>query len=223
MSFIKNIFGKSKEEITLLDIKEFFSTQQEETSVLEFKSGEVEPEGIYKEIAAFLNTEGGLLIIGTPKEIKKKIGGNEIKICEGELTYSKIKNKDILYSKIASNIVPFPTNISIVEFVTENGNIFLVDVPQSLDPPHQCTSDGKYYIRMERDAKPAPHGLIKALFNKRKIAILDSDVKIVPSNKTNIDKIEIIIRNTSRIPAEKVSYLIINNWYFNGTIRFCKK
>ncbi|NRT16932.1 putative HTH transcriptional regulator, partial [Flavobacterium sp. 28A] len=93
--YIEKIFGKSRNEVTLNDIKEYFSTEQEESSVIEFKSGEVEINDIFKEITAFLNTEGGLLVIGTPRETKKIIGkNNTIKVCEGELTYSNFKNKD---------------------------------------------------------------------------------------------------------------------------------
>jgi hypothetical protein len=61
-NYIENIFNKKKDELTLDNLKEFFSPPQEETSVLEFKSGGVEIIDIYKEVAAFLNTEGGLLV-----------------------------------------------------------------------------------------------------------------------------------------------------------------
>jgi hypothetical protein len=60
------ILGKNIESITIQDLEEFFTSEQEETSILEFKSGEVQLEDVYKEIAAFLNTERGLLIVGAP-------------------------------------------------------------------------------------------------------------------------------------------------------------
>jgi hypothetical protein len=205
--YIEKIFGKNRNEVTLNDIKEYFSTQQEESSVIEFKSGEVEINDIFKEITAFLNTEGGLLIIGAPRETKKTIGKNIIKICEGDLTYSNFKNKDWLYQKIASNIVPTPTDLKIEEYLTENGNIFLIDIPQSLNPPHQCSADGKYYLRLERDAKPAPHGIVQALFNKRRVPSLSADISI-EQNGHNSDNILVRIKNESHIPADKVSFLI---------------
>lgn len=205
--YINKIFGKEREQITLDDIKKYFLYPQEESSVVEFKSGEVEINDIYKEITAFLNTEGGLLIIGAPRETKKTIGKNIVKICQGLLTYSRFSGKDWLYQKIASNIVPTPTNLKISEFLTEKGNIFLIDIPQSVNPPHQCSSDGRYYLRLERDAKPAPHGIVQALFNKRKVPILKPVVKIEPINSTE-DTIIIDVKNISTIPAEKVSFIV---------------
>lgn len=207
-NYIEKIFGKSRNEVTINHIKDFFSTQQEESSVIEFKSGEVEINDIFKEITAFLNTEGGLLIIGAPRETKKTIGKNNIiKICEGDLTYSNFKNKDWLYQKIASNIVPTPTDLKIEEYLTDEGNVFLIDIPQSLNPPHQCSADGKYYLRLERDAKPAPHGIIQALFDKRRVPSLSADIEIEQIGHST-DKILLRIKNESNIPADKVSFII---------------
>jgi predicted HTH transcriptional regulator len=206
-NYIEKIFGKPRNELLLIDIEEYFSSPQEETSVVEFKSGEVEINDIFKEVTAFLNTEGGLLIIGSPREVNKTIGKTTIKICQGSLTYSNFKNKDWLYQKIASNIVPSPTNIKIEEFITSNGNIFLIDIPQSLNPPHQSLSDGRYYLRLERDAKPAPHGIVQALFNKRRVPLIAATIQFEQFNDLN-DKVTISLRNESSFPAEKVSFII---------------
>ena len=86
MSYIKKIFNKDIDNLNISDLVTFFETEQEETSVLEFKSGDVEIIDLYKEITAFLNTEGGLLIIGAPREIKKTIGKTVVKTCIGEVT-----------------------------------------------------------------------------------------------------------------------------------------
>lgn len=206
-NYIEKIFGKLPSEVTLNDIKEYFSSPQEESSIIEFKSGEVEINDIFKEITAFLNTEGGLLIIGAPRETKQILGKNSIKICVGDLTYSNFKNKDWLYQKIASNIVPFPTDLKIEEYLTELGNVFLIDIPQSLNPPHQSSADGKYYLRLERDAKPAPHGIVQALFNKRRVPILSAEINIQKIDE-NRDKVIVRIVNESNIPADKVSFIV---------------
>jgi len=206
-NYISKIFSKDSEQLKLKDIENFFLSPQEETSVLEFKAGEVEIIDLYKEIAAFLNTEGGLIIVGSPRERKERINKNEITFCEGPLTYSKFKNKDWISQKIASNITPSPTNLKITEFLTENGAIFLIDVPQSSIPPHQNSADGRYYIRMEREAKPAPHGLVQALFNKRRLPKLDANISIKKENHLS-DNISIEINNLSNIPADMVSWTI---------------
>jgi len=207
MSYVEKIFKKDILELRISDIITFFESEQEETSVLEFKSGDVEINDLYKEITAFLNTEGGLIIVGSPRERKYNIGKNIKVSCCGELTYSNFRNKDWLYQKIASNIVPAPNAIKIFEYSDVKGSIFVVDVPQSSTPPHQCSSDGRYYIRMEREAKPAPHGLIQALFQKRRTPKLDAKISINRMSE-NIDSININLYNRSKIPADKVSFIV---------------
>ena len=206
-NYIEKVFGKSRGELSLNDLRDYFSTQQEESSVVEFKSGKVEINDIFKEITAFLNTEGGLLIIGAPVEGEVRRGKNKIKVCQGNLTFSNFRNKDWLYQKIASNIVPVPTNLKIEEFLTEEGNVFVLDIPQSLNPPHQSSSDGRYYLRLERDAKPAPHGVVQALFNKRKVSELTAEVDFEKIDEST-DDVTVTLKNISRVPAEKVSYVI---------------
>lgn len=206
-NYIQKIFGKPRDKLSLEDLKDYFSTPQEESSVVEFKSGGVEINDIFKEITAFLNTEGGLLIIGSPKEETIKRGKNKIKVCEGELSFSNFRSKDWLYQKIASNIVPAPTNLKIEEFLTDEGNVFVIDIPQSLNPPHQSSSDGRYYLRLEREAKPAPHGIVQALFNKRKVPKLTAEVDFYKIDAIH-DDVNVTIKNTSYVPADKVSFVI---------------
>lgn len=205
--FIEGLFEKPLNDLTIDDLRKYFCHKQFETSSLEFKSGDVSLEDIYKEITAFLNTEGGLIIIGAPKESKEGNGKSQIRYCVGELTYSNISGKDWLHQKIYSYITPAPLNIEILEFKTEKGNLFLIDIPQSISPPHQSNSDGRYYIRIENEAKPAPHGLVMALFDKRRKPVLDADF-IYRKVKSNQDYINIRLKNISKIPAERIAFVI---------------
>ncbi|MGS2765318.1 AlbA family DNA-binding domain-containing protein [Sinomicrobium sp. M5D2P9] len=207
VNYFEEIFQLDSGDITIDHIIDFFSEEQEETSILEFKTGEVEIIKLYDEISAFLNTEGGLIIVGSPREKVKSIGKNKIKVCQGDLEYSKFRSADWLQQKIVTNITPPPLNIEIKEFLTEKGNVFLINVPQSLNPPHQSSSSGKYYIRLEKEAKPAPHGLVKALFNKRRVPQLEAEIEI--NRRTNsMDEIICRVRNESEVPADKVSFLL---------------
>ena len=205
--YISQFFNKDPQSIDESDIVLFFSNRQEETSNLEFKSGDVEINDIFKEITAFLNTEGGLLIIGAPIESKEQIGKKTIRYCQGEITYSKFQSKDWLYQKIFSNITPSPTEIYIKELSNTNGNLFLIEIPQSSAPPHQSNSDGRYYIRIDNEAKPAPHGLVQALFEKRNkpqlSALLERNLLSI-----GIDHLEIRIQNLAKTPADKVSFIV---------------
>jgi len=97
--------------------------------------------------------------------------------------------------------------LKIFEHIDSSGSIFIIDIPQSTIPPHQCSSDGRYYIRLEREAKPAPHGIIQALFQKRKLPKLDADIYIRKINN-EVDNVVVSIKNTSNIPADKVSFIV---------------
>ena len=206
MGLANSIFQKDIYDLTIEDIIKFFSVDQEEGSLIEFKSGEVSLEAIYREVSAFLNTEGGILIIGSPKETRN---GNQKKICKGELIPSKISNQDSLMQKISSNIVPSPYKIKIKELDYFEGKIYIIEIPQSFNPPHQISNEGKYYIRLEREAKAAPHGIVEALFNKRQKPNLDVEINAYVNNEEpkQIElKFEFI--NDSLISAEHVGYLL---------------
>lgn len=60
---------------------------------------------------------------------------------------------------------------------------------------------------MEREAKPAPHGIVQALFNKRRVPELSTRVSVKEIDATS-DLINILIQNKSVIPAEKVSFIV---------------
>jgi len=204
------IFGKKLNDITLTDLEVFFSEEQEETSLLEFKSGGVLVDDIYKEVCAFLNTEGGVLIIGTPREERRNpTPKTEVTVCHGELTPTNYRGKDWLMASIISNISPPPTDIRIQEFHSDKGSHFIVEVPQSMTPPHQNNRDGKYYIRMERDARHAPHGVVEALFFKRQKADLGIAVSLSKRNEHSDNIVlDLEIDNKSLFPTDKVSYVV---------------
>lgn len=209
MSFSKQIFQKEIYDIEISDLQLFFSTPQEESSVLEFKSGEVEIDELYKEICAFLNTEGGILIVGAPQEKKIKVDNKEKKVCVGELTVSKIKEQDSLVRGIASNISPMPHNIKVKALEHLSGKVFILEIPQSFFPPHQASKEGKYYIRLERDSRAAPHGIVEALFYKRQKPNLNLGISIATrADASEIKKIEFIFRNESNVTAESLGFII---------------
>lgn len=202
------IFGKTLYDIKLEDVQKFFSEEQEETATLEFKSGDVSLEQVYVEIAAFLNTDGGLLIIGAPKETKRIDGAVERTFCKGDLTVSKLaKSKDSLAQKIGSHVIPASHEIRIHQIAYLEGSIFLIEVSQSLSPPHQVAEDGRYYVRMDRRSIPATHGFVSALFNKRRVGLPAVELGVGPVSE-EIDNWELKVLNESGIPIENVCCLV---------------
>lgn len=204
-----SLFNKKLDQVTIEDLHLFFSTEQEETSTLEFKTGDVTIVDLCKEIASFLNTEGGHLVIGSPKEQTRKREGQEVTYCIGDLIPSAtFRSRDWLAQKINSNISPAPAGFFGIQALNLNGGfIFVINVLQSTNPPHQVSAQGKYYIRMDRHSVPAPHGLVQALFNKRKLPKLETEIEIRSTNFGE-DLITIVIKNTSSQPTENIGSLI---------------
>jgi|GEM_PF-895491 len=203
---VNKIFGKDIYSITSEDMLHFFEEEQEESAVIEFKSGDIDILKIFREIAAFLNSEGGILIIGSPREQTKDVNSTTVKYCKGELIPSHFKSKDWLIQKISSNIIPAPANIKIHEIYFRDGRCYILDIPQSFTPPHQC-EDGKYYIRLEREAKAASHGLVESLFLKRQKSCLEIDVSIYSKiDDENVRIVSVSLRNSSAVNAQNVIY-----------------
>jgi hypothetical protein len=215
MYYSELFFKKDLYSITEDDVIEFFKQSVEETSILEFKSGNVSIEKIYAEVAALHNTQGGLLIIGSPIP-KRDDKGKEY--FDGDLTRSSFKNKDWLYQKLYSKISPPPVNLKIHDVKCDNGIIQIVDIPKSINPPHQCLDDGKYYIRFETETKFAPHGIVEALFNRRKEPIVDftfNELTLLELESSKL-KFSIETSNISDLPVINIKYLF--NFYNVETV-----
>lgn len=223
----EKILGKKIYNLTKQDLIDFFKDEKEETERLEFKSGEVELQKLNREITAFLNVDGGIIIVGSPKEKREDVSKNVFRtVCQGDLIPSKkIKNKNAIFHSIGNNIVPMPEGIKIQPILEAEGNYFVIEIPQSSNPPHQCNNDGKYYIRLDAEAKPAPHGIVKALFEKRQVPKLNVFFKLKKNNietdevsydgrairmiERDVININISIYNETDYPAKNISGLIL--------------
>lgn len=195
-NFITEFFKKSVSEITIEDITALFASPQIETPTLEFKSGEASPEKIYREITALHNTDGGLLIFGAPRERDKK--------CYGELIPSKQKKLALLQG-IGSNIVPPPIGIHVHEIECGEGCVYLIDVPKSLNPPHQY--NGCYYVRFDEESKPAPHGFVQAMFQLRRSPVLNAIIEVTKLGDIRRE-VSLAIENTALHPASRIGFVI---------------
>ena len=108
--------------------------RQGENASVEFKTKESRSESIAREIIAFANTKGGMLLIGVADN------GEIQGISDG-------KDYEEWVANIArNNVIPsIRTNFSLIAI--ENKKIAVVLVPKGKDKPYQ-TRNGKYYIRV---------------------------------------------------------------------------
>ena len=169
MDFCSKIFGCSLRDLSYEKIALYFSTDQEETDIIEFKSfsdkGTIQDKvsGINKSVCAFANSEGGIIIWGAPEG--KDVAGKKEKIFVGALTnIDQSIEKDALISRISSNIIPVPNGVVCKILEEGNNKICVFEVQQSEYAPHQF--DSRYYMRLDGQSRPAPHHYIEALFKK---------------------------------------------------------
>jgi hypothetical protein len=183
---IQSLFAKDIEDITAEDLILFFTTPRFESDKMEFKSfQEFDPnkesgskstkekeafKKIIFTICAFLNTDGGLLIWGAPKEI---IENHKKSKFQGHLApVKKTFEKDQIINKIISEINPTPNRILFKAINTvDDYYVYIFYVSPSDYAPHQVK--GTYYMRLDGQTKYAPHQYVDALIKKIKIPKLE--------------------------------------------------
>ena len=185
-------------KVSLADLAHYFTENRIENQHLEFKSGEATIDKILKEVAAFLNAEGGLLIIGAPRELERPF--NNPGICRGELTQSTFESVETLKTYLTNDIVPSPPKLDLVQLKDHHYNVFLIKVPASPMGPHQVLGNGKYYIRDMDKSRPATHREVEKMFVNRLRGNLDLQLKI-EKEKDQL-KVTATIHNLSSNSAE---------------------
>lgn len=204
----KEYFLQMNEE----ELKKFFASEQEESSQIEFKRGDSDLYNIYKEICAFANTDGGILIYGAPNEKTDNSKVPKRKYCIGELILSNSnKSEDALLSAISSNISPSPPSIEIKRINFNRGAAFILYVPKSNIKPHQF--NGAYYIRVNTMSTPAAHGLVESMFRQRQDIELELDLRFFKrfllGANNEFYTLKISISNKSKYPARNVEVYFV--------------
>lgn len=193
LSFFENIHA-----IDLTSLADYFSENRIESQNLEFKSGEATIDKILKEVAALLNTQGGVLIIGAPRELDR--AGNQPGTCRGPLTFSSFESVETLKTYLSHDIVPPPPRLELAQLKDAEHNVFLVKIPPSPMGPHQVLGNGKYYIRDGDKSRPATHREVEKMFVNRLRGNLDLQLSI--TKEKDYIKVSITIHNLSSNAAE---------------------
>lgn len=130
---------------TLEHILEMRDRGDSENATLEFKSCRLFHqkndkifETLSKEITALANSIGGVLIIGVEEDGDRRIS-EIVPVADGKKDEAWIE--DGLLSRITPRL-----NIAITRIEAVGGHLLVIDVPPSLNAPHQ-SSDKRYYAR----------------------------------------------------------------------------
>lgn len=181
--YCTRIFGKTLRELSYDDLENYFKETKEENEYLEFKSGQGDFEhsfvnNIIRTIVGFLNSSGGVLIWGAPKDVAPEKG--KPKETKGELIPLNIsKGKDDLINRISTSISYMPKGINVEKLEKNEKYLYILEVQESDTKPHQYADKGIYYIRLDGQTKPAPHYIIDALFKQVKFADIDGKLNFV--------------------------------------------
>lgn len=170
MNYSLNYFSKNLNNLEYPDILTYFTSEQEESTTIEFKSysatyGNMRRnlEGVIRGICAFLNSEGGIIIWGAPEGTE--VAGRQEKVFIGELSpVTELIEKDRLINIISDSIKPMPIGIDVKVISHEETYIYIFEVQKSNYSPHQYKDI--YYARLDGQTKPAPNYLIEALYRK---------------------------------------------------------
>ncbi|MBN1874612.1 MAG: putative DNA binding domain-containing protein [Anaerolineae bacterium] len=121
-----------------------------ENSSVEFKSALVREESLAKEMVAFSNTQGGVILLGV--EDDGSISGLQDSPHREEWVMNIARN----------NVIP-PLQVGYQEYEFEGQCIAVVDIPRGRDKPYQ-TLDGKYLTRVGSTNRMATQAELLRLF-----------------------------------------------------------
>lgn len=180
MNYSESILGTPLDDLSLDILTNYFRDPRKESNIIEYKSfntrGDFEQKlkGLYKSIAAFLNSEGGLLVWGAPEGTA--LPGETEKSFTGPLTpINRVIEQDYLINKISDNITTLPNGIR-TKIVRDNGNsVVVIEVDRSDTSPHQ--TENIYYFRLDGQTRKSPHSYIEAQFRQIKYPNLGGYIK----------------------------------------------
>jgi hypothetical protein len=199
-------FNKPLRDVTESDIQTIIYREYEESLTLEFKAIATleKPADISKEISAFANSSGGLVIVGLSE---KDVNGGKSKIATRiDWNTKKAYTKEWFSQKIIANIQPHINNLDFISMKSNDGtsNIFIIDVPSSPYSPHMsCCDDHQYYERIGARSVPMEHYQVDYHFGRRLRPDLIPQI-FIENVPAGIPKIKVIfkVRNDGRALAK---------------------
>ncbi|MGM0509381.1 MAG: RNA-binding domain-containing protein [Fusobacteriota bacterium] len=158
------------------DLKEIID--QGENASVEFKSKEVRPYSIAKEMVSFANSKGGVILIGI----------NDKKEVEG--IYNDFNYEEWLMNISRNNVIP-ELNIQVKKVSFKNKDIIYINVPKGLSKPYQ-TNRNEFLVRVGSTNRNASQQELLRLFQKSGFFHFDSTgvdgTSLRDLNMTKIDE-----------------------------------
>ena len=126
--------------------------RQGENTSIEFKRGDVRTENLAKELIAFSNSSGGVVLLGIEDN-------GEVQGLENDRNYEQ------WVSNLSRNNVIPPINVDYAESVLEGKKIGIIRVQNGKDRPYQDSS-GRFYVRVGSTNRIASLNELMRLFQQ---------------------------------------------------------
>ncbi|HRG18647.1 MAG TPA: ATP-binding protein [Flavobacterium lutivivi] len=203
------------EEYDIETIKSFIDNEIEESIHIEFKSSgalskkDNEKKEVSKDVSAFANSDGGIIIYGIEEKNHKAhafswIDGNEFTKEWLEQIISSTVNRNIPDLKI----YPIRNNSKITE------SIYVVQIPISIDAPHM-SRDKKYYRRFNFESVAMEEYEVRQLYGRKvKSKLLLDQITLIKEKTNNDDELEYVIEVNIYNDGEKMEENYKVNLYF---------
>lgn len=171
MSFVEKFLGPlGPQGYNQETLHEFLRLRIEENLNLDYKHIKAfdDADKVCIAVSAFANGEGGLLVLGVKEDAIQDQKGNRIRVRPGAITWGEASlSRERVEQILLSRIHPPLDGVRVYPVRDDQDRVvFLIDVPQSLSPPHQAP-DRKYYLRYNFENLPMEHYQIEALFGRR--------------------------------------------------------
>ena len=185
MGFAEDLFGKSPTEVKIQDIRKLIDGRIEENHRLEYKRPDIlkNPSKLSEWVSAFLNAEGGLIIIGVHEDKEKKEDRMYERVLPTRIgfvgaEYPKETVEQLIFSNIRSSSKPAINIYPVRDSVDPSKAIYLVEIPQGDNPPYQA-ADHKYYRRLNVTKYPMEHYEIADFFGRRRKPFLTLILELI--------------------------------------------
>lgn len=203
------------QEYTVTDIQGLIDNSVEESIHLDFKESrsldksDKKKDEISKDVSAFANSDGGIIIYGITEE---NHCAGALSFIDGEV-YTKEWLEQVINSKISERIDGL--QIFPVRFESDlKKTVYVVKIPRSTRAPHMCC-DHKYYRRLGTTSVAMEEYEVRDLFHRVNKAVLVIDniyLRILDTNDRDDYEFEIrtSIANDGAVPETiyKLNYYL---------------
>lgn len=190
---------------TLQELNNMITSQVMESIHLDYKESRAlngKPGEIAKDISAFANSDGGVVIYGVKEEQHYPV-----EIDQGINHFEK--TREWLESIILSNITPIIDNIKIIQIpLSDTNSVYVIHVEQSVRAPHQERQNKRYYKRYNFSSVPMEDYEIRDIQSRTNIfsSLLNIDIEIDQGYF-----FELFIQNIGKAPAIDIKFNFPDN------------